>query len=211
MITAGLLGRKSGRGFYTYAGQDSPAVVPDAATPSEGESGVEIRSIGAVGVVGTGTMATGIVEVLAKGGHDVIVRGRSTSRTDAAVAAVTRSLDKAVNRGKLSETDRDAALGRISTTTSLDDFADVDLVVEAVAEELDVKRGIFATLDEVCKPGAILATTTSSLPVVECAAATSRPGDVVGMHFFNPAPIMKLVEVVTTIATTADVRSARCR
>ncbi|MGH3699584.1 MAG: 3-hydroxyacyl-CoA dehydrogenase family protein [Pseudonocardiaceae bacterium] len=205
MITAGLLGRKSGRGFYTYVGQDSSTVVSDAATPPAGESGVETRPVGAVGVVGTGTMATGIVEVLARGGHEVIVRGRGTSRTDAAMAAITRSLDKAVHRGKLTETDRDAALGRISTTTSLDDFADVDLVVEAVAEELDVKRGIFATLDEVCKPGAILATTTSSLPVVECAAATSRPGDVVGMHFFNPAPVMKLVEVVATIATTAEV------
>ncbi|MGH3780437.1 MAG: 3-hydroxyacyl-CoA dehydrogenase family protein [Pseudonocardiaceae bacterium] len=205
MITAGLLGRKSGRGFYTYAGQDSSTVVPDAATRSGEQSGVEIRPIAAVGVVGTGTMATGIVEVLAKGGHDVIVRGRSDSRTKDAVAAITRSLDKAVNRGKLPESDRDAALDRISTTTSLDDFASVDLVIEAVAEELDVKRGIFATLDEVCKPGAILATTTSSLPVVECAAATSRPGDVVGMHFFNPAPVMKLVEVVATIATSADV------
>jgi 3-hydroxybutyryl-CoA dehydrogenase len=150
-------------------------------------------------------MATGIVEVLAKGGRDVIVRGRSSSRTDSAVAAITRSLDKAVNRGKLAEDARDAALGRITTTTSLDDFAAVDLVVEAVAEDLEVKRGIFATLDEVCKPGAILATTTSSLPVVECAAATSRAGDVVGMHFFNPAPVMKLVEVVTTIATAPDV------
>jgi 3-hydroxybutyryl-CoA dehydrogenase len=205
MITAGLLGRKSGRGFYTYAGQDSSTVVPDATTPIDGDSDIETRPIGTVGVVGTGTMATGIVEVLVKGGHDVIVRGRSNSRTQDAVAAITRSLDKAVNRGKLSEPDRDAALGRISTTTSLDDFASVDLVVEAVAEELDVKRGIFATLDEVCKPGAILATTTSSLPVVECAAATSRPGDVVGMHFFNPAPVMKLVEVVTTISTTAEV------
>ncbi|MGH3847084.1 MAG: 3-hydroxyacyl-CoA dehydrogenase family protein, partial [Pseudonocardiaceae bacterium] len=205
MITAGLLGRKSGRGFYTYAGQDSSTVVPDAATPSGEESGVQTRPIGTVGVVGTGTMATGIVEVLAKGGHEVIVRGRSDGRTKDAVAAITRSLDKAVNRGKLAESDRDAALGRITTTTSLDDFASVDLVVEAVAEELDVKRGIFATLDDVCKPGAILATTTSSLPVVECAAATSRPGDVVGMHFFNPAPVMKLVEVVSTIATTADV------
>ncbi|MDQ4103879.1 MAG: 3-hydroxybutyryl-CoA dehydrogenase [Actinomycetota bacterium] len=205
MITAGLLGRKSGRGFYTYAGQDSSTVVPDAATPAEGQSDVKTRPIGTVGVVGTGTMATGIAEVLAKGGHDVIVRGRSNSRTDAAVAAITRSLDKAVNRGKLAQPDRDATLGRISTTTSMDDFADVDLVVEAVAEELDVKRGIFATLDEVCKPGAILATTTSSLPVVECAAATSRPGDVVGLHFFNPAPVMKLVEVVATISTAADV------
>jgi 3-hydroxybutyryl-CoA dehydrogenase len=205
MITAGLLGRKSGRGFYTYSGQDSSTVVPDAATPSDADSGVETRPIGTVGVVGTGTMATGIVEVLAKGGHDVIVRGRSDSRTKDAVAAITRSLDKAVNRGKLSEPDRDAAIGRISTTTSLDDFASVDLVVEAVAEDLDVKRGIFATLDEVCKPGTILATTTSSLPVVECAAATSRPGDVIGMHFFNPAAVMKLVEVVETISTTADV------
>ncbi|MDQ3760245.1 MAG: 3-hydroxybutyryl-CoA dehydrogenase [Actinomycetota bacterium] len=205
MITAGLLGRKSGRGFYTYAGQNSSTVVPDVAPLSDGESAVETRPIGTVGVVGTGTMATGIVEVLVKGGYDVIVRGRSDSRTEGAVTAITRSLDKAVNRGKLSEPDRDAALGRISTTTSLDDLASVDVVVEAVAEELEVKRAIFATLDEVCKPGAILATTTSSLPVVECAAATSRPGDVVGMHFFNPAPVMKLVEVVATISTTADV------
>jgi 3-hydroxybutyryl-CoA dehydrogenase len=179
--------------------------VPDAATPPEEEVGAEPRPIGAVGVVGTGTMATGIIEVFAKGGHDVILRGRSSSRTDAAVAAITRSLDKAVNRGKLSEPDRAAALGRITTTTSLDDFGQVDLVVEAVAEDVEVKRGIFATLDEVCKPGAILATTTSSLPVVECAAVTSRPGDVLGMHFFNPAPVMKLVEVVTTISTTAEV------
>lgn len=211
MITAGLLGRKSGRGFYTYAGQDSSMVVPDAATPPDGESDAQTRPIATVGVVGTGTMATGIVEVLAKSGHEVIVRGRGGSRTVAAVAAIRRSLDKVVHRGKISELDRDAALGRISTTTSLDDFSSVDLVIEAVAEELDVKRGIFATLDEVCKPGAILATTTSSLPVVECAAATSRPGDVVGMHFFNPAPVMKLVEVVATIATTADVAATARR
>jgi 3-hydroxybutyryl-CoA dehydrogenase len=205
MITAGMLGRKSGRGFYTYSGQDSSTVVPDAATRSDAPSGVETRPIGTVGVVGTGTMATGIAEVLAKGGRDVIIRGRSSSRTASAVAAITRSLGKAVNRGKLSEPDRDATLGRISTTTSLDDFSGVDLVVEAVAEELEIKRGIFATLDDVCRPGAILATTTSSLPVVECAAATSRPHDVVGMHFFNPASVMKLVEVVGTIATSADV------
>lgn len=205
MVTAGLLGRKSGRGFYTYAGPDSSTVVPDASTPEPDEDATPTRPISAVGVVGTGTMATGIAEVLAKGGHEVIIRGRSDSRSRDAVAAITRSLDKAVNRGKLAEADRAAALARIRTTTSLDEFADVDLVVEAVAEELDVKRGIFATLDEVCKPGAILATTTSSLPVVECAAATSRLGDVVGMHFFNPAPVMKLVEVVATIATDPEV------
>ena len=206
MITAGLLGRKTGRGFYTYASADSQEVVPDALTPSPATAGgVALRPVRSVGVVGTGTMATGIVEVFAKAGHDVLVRGRSRAKTDAAVAAVRRSLDKAVNRGKLEEADRDAALSRISTTTSLEDFGAVDLVVEAIAEDLEVKRSTFATLDEVCKPGAILATTTSSLPVVECAAATSRAGDVVGLHFFNPAPVMKLVEIVHTIATDADV------
>ncbi|MGH3939037.1 MAG: 3-hydroxyacyl-CoA dehydrogenase family protein [Pseudonocardiaceae bacterium] len=205
MIIAGLLGRKSGRGFYTYAQPDSSKVVPDATSPVDGEQGGATRPIVTVGVVGTGTMASGIAEVVAKGGYHVIIRGRSGSRTDDAMVAVRRSLDRAVKRGKLAEPDRDRVLGRISTTTSLDDFADVDLVIEAVAEELDVKRGIFAALDEVCKPGAILATTTSSLPVVECAAATSRASDVVGLHFFNPAPVMKLVEVVQTISTIPDV------
>jgi 3-hydroxybutyryl-CoA dehydrogenase len=206
MITAGLLGRKTGRGFYTYAAADSQEVVPDALTPSAATAdGAVLRPVRSVGVVGTGTMATGIVEVFAKAGYDVLVRGRSTAKTEGAVAAVRRSLDKAVNRGKLQEADRDAALARITTTTSLEDFATVDLVVEAIAEDLEVKRSTFATLDEVCKPGAILATTTSSLPVVECAAATSRAGDVVGLHFFNPAPVMKLVEIVHTIATDADV------
>jgi 3-hydroxybutyryl-CoA dehydrogenase len=206
MITAGLLGRKTGRGFYTYADADSQEVVPDALTPSAATTdGAALRPVRSVGVVGTGTMATGIVEVFAKAGYDVLVRGRSSARTEGAVAAVRRSLDKAVNRGKLEEEDRDAALARITTTTSLEDFGSVDLVVEAIAEDLEVKRSTFATLDEVCKPGAILATTTSSLPVVECAAATSRAGDVVGLHFFNPAPVMKLVEIVHTIATDADV------
>ena len=121
-----------------------------------------------------------------------------------------RSLDKAVVRGKLAEADRDAAVGRVRGTTGFEEFGDCDLVIEAVAEELDVKRAVFENLDEVCKPGAILATTTSSLPVIECAAATSRPGDVIGLHFFNPAPVMKLVEVVSTIATSpAAVEASR--
>ena len=206
MITAGWLGRKSGRGFYTYAKPHSSEVVPDTLTPTARvPADVPVREIQRVGVVGTGTMATGIVEVFALAGIDVVVRGRSDSKAEGAVAAIRKSLDKAVVRGKVDETERTAVLARITATTRLEDLADVDLVVEAVAEELDVKRAVFAALDEICKPGAILATTTSSLPVVECAAATSRPQDVLGLHFFNPAPVMKLVEVVSTITTGVDV------
>jgi 3-hydroxybutyryl-CoA dehydrogenase len=206
MMTAGLLGRKTGRGFYTYDNPESPSVVDDAHTPAPVTDAEEQgRAVRTVGVVGTGTMATGIVEVLAKGGLDVIVRGRSAGKTDGALSALKRSLDKAVVRGRLSESDRDAAIARARATTEFEDLAEADLVIEAVAEDLDVKRAVFGTLDEVCKPGAILATTTSSLPVIECAAATSRPADVVGLHFFNPAPAMKLVEVVSTIATAPDV------
>ncbi|GAA3243942.1 3-hydroxybutyryl-CoA dehydrogenase [Pseudonocardia petroleophila] len=209
MITAGLLGRKSGRGFYTYAKPHSSEVVADALTPSGTvPDDVTVRDISRVGVVGTGTMASGIVQVLATAGLDVVVRGRSDSKVSASIAGIKKSLEKAVVRGKVTEEDKDATLARITGTTRLEDFADVDLVVEAIAEELDVKRAVFAALDEICKPGAILATTTSSLPVVECAAATTRPQDVIGMHFFNPAPAMKLVEVVSTITTAPDVAAS---
>ncbi|MFD0199996.1 MULTISPECIES: 3-hydroxyacyl-CoA dehydrogenase family protein [Saccharothrix] len=205
MITAGLLGRKSGRGFYTYDGPDSPVVVPDVLTPVASADGEAAREVQRVGVIGTGTMATGIVEVFAKRGYDVVLRARSEDKAAAAVGKVRKSLEKAVSRGKLSEADRDAALARVSPVVDFADLADCDLVVEAVAEELSIKKAVFEALDEVCKPGAVLATTTSSLPVIECAAATSRPGDVVGLHFFNPAQVMKLVEVVGTISTSADV------
>jgi 3-hydroxybutyryl-CoA dehydrogenase len=206
MITAGLLGRKTGRGFYTYDAPDSPTVVPDVFTPAaDGKAGVAARPVRRVGVVGTGTMATGIAAAFAKSGYDVVLRGRGKEKVDAATGTVRRSLDKAVARGKLSEADRDGALARIHPTVEFDELADCDLVIEAVAEELGLKRAVFGALDEVCKPGAVLATTTSSLPVIECAAATSRPGDVVGLHFFNPVQAMKLVEVVNTIATAPDV------
>ncbi|MEV7554782.1 3-hydroxybutyryl-CoA dehydrogenase [Amycolatopsis sp. NPDC089917] len=203
MITAGLLGRKTGQGFYAYDAPDSPTVT-DAVTKSTVDT-VTPREVRKVGVVGTGTMATGIVEVFAKRGYEVILRARSAEKAAASVARVKKSLDKAVVKGRLSEEDAAAALGRISPAVEFDELADVDLVVEAVAEDLAVKQAVFAALDDVVKPGAVLATTTSSLPVIECAAATSRPSDVVGVHFFNPAPVMKLVEVVSTIATTPDV------
>jgi 3-hydroxybutyryl-CoA dehydrogenase len=179
-------------------------VVPDAATPSGPPVGEPPRPVRRVGVVGSGTMATGIVEVCAKAGYDVTAVARSDAKAAGMLAALRRSMEKAVQRGKLTEPDRDAALARITAVTSLDELAGTDLVVEAVIEDLAVKQALFASLDEILPPGAVLATTTSSLPVVECAAATGRPRDVVGVHFFNPAPVMKLVEVVRTVTTADD-------
>ncbi len=202
MITAGFLGRKSGRGFYTYDAPDSPNVVADAQTPQD-DAVMGARPVERVGVVGSGTMATGIVEVFARAGYDVLFVARSAEKLTRLATAVKLSMEKAVQRGKLATADRDEALARIHGTTSLDDLRSVQLVVEAVIEDAGVKQALFANLDEICAPGTVLATTTSSLPVVECAAATSRPGDVVGMHFFNPATVMKLVEVVHTVSTTA--------
>ena len=205
MVTAGMLGRKTGRGFYSYESADSPVVVPDDKTPSAEDQPQLKHDIALVGVVGTGTMATGIIEVFAKAGYDVVYVGRSQAKVDAVKATIERSLDKAIQRGKLEESAKAEVLGRLTGSTSLDDLGQVDLAVEAIAEDLKVKTTLFENLDEICKQGAILATTTSSLPIIECARATNRPEDVVGMHFFNPAPIMKLVEVVSTVSTSEDV------
>jgi 3-hydroxybutyryl-CoA dehydrogenase len=158
-----------------------------------------------VGVIGTGLMASGIAEVAAKAGNEVILRGRSEASIKKAKGAVKKSLDKAVSRGKLDQAKADEILDRVTTTLEYDDLAEADVVVEAVAEDLAIKREIFEELDRSVKPGAILATTTSSLPVVDMAAVTSRPDQVIGLHFFNPAPVMKLVEVVRTVATSGDV------
>ncbi|MDT8911702.1 3-hydroxybutyryl-CoA dehydrogenase [Amycolatopsis sp. PS_44_ISF1] len=205
LITAGRLGRKTGRGFYPYEAPGSPAVVADGLIPASTVESPPPRAVREVGVVGTGTMATGIAEVFAKHGFGVVLRARSRAKAVAAVAKVEKSLGRSVARGRLSEEDAAAALARIVPVTDFEALAEVDLVVEAVAEEPAVKQAVFAALDEVVRPGAILATTTSSLPVIGCAAATARPGDVLGLHFFNPAPAMKLVEVVSTIATAPDV------
>ncbi|MCY7373731.1 MAG: NAD(P)-binding domain-containing protein [Spirochaetaceae bacterium] len=205
MVTAGLRGRKTGKGFYTYEAPDSPVVVDDDLTPVARDDDTAGRPVEKVGVVGSGTMAVGIVEVLAKAGYDVHFVARGEEKVARVRAALERSLDKAVLRGKLGQADRDDALARVRGSARLDDLADRDLVVEAVVEELSVKQALFATLDEICRPGAVLATTTSSVPVVDLAAATSRPADVVGLHFFNPAPVMDLVEVVRTVSTAEDV------
>ena len=203
-VTAGLLGRKSGRGFYTYAGKDTSQVVADSDTPAAA-SAATARPIARIGVVGTGTMAVGIVEVCAKAGYDVVFRARGQDKVAGVLAKLTGSLDKAVQRGKLTDEEQAVALAHVTGTTSLDDLADCDVVIEAVVEDLAIKKALFSALDDVMKPGAVLATTTSSLPVIECATATSRPGDVVGMHWFNPATVMKLVEIVPTVTTAPDV------
>ncbi|MFG2172134.1 3-hydroxyacyl-CoA dehydrogenase family protein [Streptomyces niveus] len=205
---AGLTGRKSGRGFYTYEAPGSGTVVRDALTPLDAKPATGERpAVRSVGVAGSGTMASGIAEVFAKAGYVVVLAARSQEKADAAKARVAKSLGRSVDKGRLTGEARDDALARIEPAGSLDAFDDVDLAVEAVAEDLEIKRQLFATLDKVCKPGAVLATTTSSLPVVACARATTRPQDVVGMHFFNPAPAMKLVEVVRTVLTSDEVHA----
>ena len=200
LLSAGFLGRKTGRGFYTYAGPNKP-VVEDADSAKQAIDPDVIASWSTVGVLGTGTMASGIAEVSAKAGFDVVLRGRSIEKAEAARGRIGASLAKAVDRGKLSAEERDAAIDRVRVTADLADFSDCDVVIEAVAEDLALKKELFAALDTVTKPDALLATTTSSMPVVECAMATGRPERVVGLHFFNPAAVMRLVEIVQTVRT----------
>jgi 3-hydroxybutyryl-CoA dehydrogenase len=207
LSAAGLTGRKAGRGFYTYEAPGSAAVVPDALTPGEGGSPGTAREVRSVGVAGSGTMASGIAEVFAKAGYDVVLVARGDEKARKAKARIASSLERSVRKGRMSAGARDETLARVTPAGSLTALARVDLAVEAVAEDLEVKKSLFAALDEVCRPGAVLATTTSSLPVVACARATSRPQDVIGMHFFNPAPAMKLVEVVRTVLTDDDVHA----
>ncbi|MTE21597.1 3-hydroxyacyl-CoA dehydrogenase family protein [Streptomyces sp. TRM43335] len=207
LAAAGLTGRKAGRGFYTYEAPGSATVVPDAPAPREGGTTGTPREVRSVGVVGSGTMACGIAQVFATAGHRVVLVARGVEKAERARARVASSLERSVRKGRMTAEAREEALAGIVPAGEPAALADVDLVVEAVAEDLAVKRSLFATLDAVCRPGAVLATTTSSLPVVACARATSRPQDVVGMHFFNPAPAMKLVEVVRTVLTDDDVHA----
>ena len=157
-----------------------------------------------LGIVGSGIMGSGIAEVAAKAGVTVVLRSRKQESADTMVAALGKSLAKQVDRGKLDQAEADAVQGRVSGTADLEALADCDLVVESVVEELDVKRQLFTELDRIVKPGAILATNTSTLPIVEMAVETRRPDRVVGIHFFNPAPAMSLVEVVRTLVSSDE-------
>ncbi len=198
--TAGMTGRKAGRGFYTYETPGSSKLTDDGAArpPADLDS---IASWTTVGVLGTGTMASGIAEVSAKAGFDVVVRGRSQAKAEAVVAKVAKSLQRMVDKGRMTEEDMVSTLARFKPTEQMSDFAECDIVIEAVAEDLEIKRGLFTELAPILKPEAVLSTTTSSLPVIDCAMATDRPDRVVGLHFFNPAAIMKLVEIVPTVRT----------
>jgi 3-hydroxybutyryl-CoA dehydrogenase len=150
-------------------------------------------------------MAAGIAEVVAKAGHEVVMLGRSEASTERAASAVGKSLSRRVEKGKLDQSEADVIVGRIKPTVDSSELVDADLVIEAIAEDPEVKAALFKELDVVTKPEAILATSTSSLSVVDLAAATGRPDRVVGLHFFNPAQVMALVEVVRTVATADDV------
>jgi 3-hydroxybutyryl-CoA dehydrogenase len=159
-------------------------------------------SIARVGIIGSGIMGSGIAEVVASAGYTVILRSRRRDSADAMLTGLSTSLAKQVAKGKRTQDEADAITARVSATAHLGDLVDADLVLESVVEDLAVKKALFAELDSVCKPGAILATNTSTLPVVEMAMATGRPDLVCGIHFFNPAPAMTLVEVVRPVTAT---------
>jgi len=155
-----------------------------------------------VGVLGAGLMGAGIAEVTAKSGYDTIVREVDDDLASKGLARIESSMAKAVEKGKLTAADRDAARARLTTTTTLSDLADCDIVVEAIVENLDLEKETYRELDRICRPEAIFCSNTSSLTITEMSAATKRADRFAGLHFFNPVPVMKLVEVVRTIATS---------
>ena len=163
-----------------------------------------MNQITKVGILGSGIMGSGLAEVAARAGFEVVVRSRSKSAAEAMVATIDKGFAKAIERGKATEDERTTVLARIRATDHLGAVADCDLVIESVVEDLAVKRALFAELEQIVKPEGILATNTSTLPVVEMAMVTQRPDRVCGIHFFNPASVMKLVEIVRPITASDD-------
>ena len=159
-------------------------------------------------MVGCGLMGSGIAEVVSKAEFSIVVCEMSEDLVEAGRQRIDKSLSRAVERGKLERTDRNVVLDRLSFSTDLAALTDCDLVIEAIVEDIKAKNELFSTLDGLCGPEAIFASNTSSLTITDMAAATNRPGRVVGLHFFNPVPVMKLVEVIRTIATRDDVFDA---
>ena len=165
-------------------------------------------AISKVGILGSGIMGAGLAEVAARAGYDVVVRSRSQASANSMHTHIERGLAKQVERGKLEQADADAVRARVSATDHLGDLVDCDLVIESVVEDLDIKRSLFAELDSIVKPDAILATNTSTLRVIEMAVATQRPDKVLGVHFFNPAPAMSLVEIIAPLTASAETVAA---
>src|SRR4029079_1905455 len=169
------------------------------------EQGPEGRTFRTIGVVGLGTMGAGIAEVFARNGFSVLGVEVNDEGLERGRQHLEHSTGRAVSRGKLSEEDQRALLERVTFTTSMKDLADADFVVEAVVESIGVKKSIFRDLEAIVKPEAILATNTSSLSVTEISTANLHPGRVIGVHFFNPAPVQNLVEIIRTVVTEPDV------
>jgi 3-hydroxybutyryl-CoA dehydrogenase len=157
-----------------------------------------------VGVIGCGLMGTGIAQVCAQSGYQVVVSEINDALLNKGITSISSRLARDVEKGKLSAKDKDSALSRIKGTTNTKDFSDCDLIIEAIIENMDLKKKIFAELDKICPQHTVLATNTSVLSIIDIATATTRPDKVLGLHFFNPAPVMKLVEVIKTIATSED-------
>ncbi|MDD4366159.1 MAG: 3-hydroxybutyryl-CoA dehydrogenase [Eubacteriales bacterium] len=159
-----------------------------------------------IGVLGTGTMGAGIIQVMAQSGYEVVLRARRQTSVDGGMAKVKKNLEKMVAKEKITEKDKEEILGRISGSTDISIVKDADLIIEAATENMEAKKALFAELDELCKPDTIIATNTSSLSITEIAAATKRPDKVIGMHFFNPVPVMKLVEIIKGLATSEETK-----
>ena len=159
-----------------------------------------------IGVLGTGTMGAGIIQVLAQNGFEVVLRARRETSVEKGIKTVQKNLEKLVAKEKITAEAKDEVMGRIKGSTDISIVADADLIIEAATEEMESKKALFAELDKLCKPDAIIATNTSSLSITEIAAATSRPDKVIGMHFFNPVPMMKLVEIIKGLATSDETR-----
>ncbi len=159
-----------------------------------------------IGVLGSGTMGAGIMQVCAMAGYNVVQRSRRQTSVDGGRATVEKNLSKLVAKEKISQEDMDAAMARISGSTDISIIKEADFVIEAATEDMEAKKALFKELDELCKPEAIIATNTSALSITEIAAATNRPDKIIGMHFFNPVPMMKLVEVVKGLATSEETR-----
>ena len=161
-------------------------------------------NIQTIGVIGAGQMGNGIAHVFAQAGFSVLIQDISEAFAAKGVATVDKNLQRGVDKGKMTAEEKVATLGRIRTTTKLEDLAACDIVIEAATEKWEVKKQIFETLDKVCKPGAILASNTSSISITKLAAITKRPEAFIGMHFMNPVPVMKLVEIIPGLATSEE-------